>query len=195
MKLFIIRHGQSTSDVEQKFGGTYDDLLTEVGKRQAQQLSSLLKYKGIRKIYHSPYKRAKETAEIISNYIHVPLECIENLKERNYFGVLSGMTQDSAKLKYPAELVKLENYPLEHDILESENYDLFSKRINSAIEMLLKSGSQIIAVVTHGGPIKHILHHFMKRDVNYIGECAYIEIDHIQGDFKVIGMHNVEMFN
>lgn len=35
MKIYLIRHGQTTGDVEDRYGGAYDDELTDKGKNEA----------------------------------------------------------------------------------------------------------------------------------------------------------------
>jgi broad specificity phosphatase PhoE len=35
MIIYLIRHGESTSDIDNLYGGDYDDHLTENGKAQA----------------------------------------------------------------------------------------------------------------------------------------------------------------
>jgi len=42
MKLFLIRHGQTTGDLEDRYGGTYDDHLTELGHEQLQATAEKL---------------------------------------------------------------------------------------------------------------------------------------------------------
>lgn len=39
MKIYLIRHGQTTGDVEDRYGGAYDDELTDKGKNEAPQIS------------------------------------------------------------------------------------------------------------------------------------------------------------
>ena len=39
MKIYLIRHGQTTGDIEDRFGGDYDDHLTRLGKSQSQNLA------------------------------------------------------------------------------------------------------------------------------------------------------------
>jgi broad specificity phosphatase PhoE len=62
MKIFFIRHGETTGDVENLYGGIYDDHLSPKGRDQAQRLAIVLKDKGIERIFSSPLIRAKETA-------------------------------------------------------------------------------------------------------------------------------------
>jgi len=68
MKIYLIRHGETTGDIEERFGGDYDDHLTQKGKAQAQNLAEQLQNKGIEKIFVSPKIRARETAEEVSKF-------------------------------------------------------------------------------------------------------------------------------
>jgi broad specificity phosphatase PhoE len=36
MKIFLIRHGETTGDEEDRYGGSYDDYLTDLGKEQLE---------------------------------------------------------------------------------------------------------------------------------------------------------------
>ena len=62
MKIYLIRHGESASDVRQKYDGDYDDALTDQGRKDAQQIAQKLTDKGIQAIFSSVRARALETA-------------------------------------------------------------------------------------------------------------------------------------
>jgi broad specificity phosphatase PhoE len=47
MNIYLVRHGESESDVRGLFGGDYDDALTEKGRRQAQEYAPELAGKGV----------------------------------------------------------------------------------------------------------------------------------------------------
>ncbi|WP_448524881.1 histidine phosphatase family protein [Parathermosynechococcus lividus] len=65
-RVIIVRHGESTFNVEQRVQGHSDSSsLTERGHWMAQQVGAALQGIPIRKIYTSPLKRAQETAEDI----------------------------------------------------------------------------------------------------------------------------------
>ena len=80
MKIFLVRHGESTSDMEDRYGGHYDDHLTEKGKRQAQKVAKQLAGKGIEVIFSSPFHRARETAEIMSRDLKCPVKIVDDIK-------------------------------------------------------------------------------------------------------------------
>jgi broad specificity phosphatase PhoE len=89
MKIYLIRHGETTGDLEDRYGGAYDDHLTEAGELQAIELGRKLKDKHISCIYHSPKIRAVETANILAQIIAVETILIQNLQERNAYGVFT----------------------------------------------------------------------------------------------------------
>ena len=97
MKIYFIRHTDADDDRRDSFGGIADDPLIQEGKEYAKKVGELLKNKDIDKIYTSPYLRAKQTAEILNNCINVGIIEIYNLRERNSYGVLSGIEKEKAK--------------------------------------------------------------------------------------------------
>ncbi len=173
MKIFLIRHGETTGDIEDRYGGSYDDHLTDLGKEQLEVTANNLVGKGIESILTSSLIRAKESAEIIQLKIQCPIEIEYGLEERNY-GVLSGLTKAEALEKYP-EVVEAHKNPLNTDP-EGENYDDFRNRVLSTFERILKKEYQTVAVVSHGGPIKQILTHLQKNIPEKIGDGEIIEV-------------------
>jgi len=59
MKIYLIRHGQTTGDVEGLYGGTYDDRLSAKGKGQVKKLASKLTGRGIEIIYSKPLSKGQ----------------------------------------------------------------------------------------------------------------------------------------
>lgn len=99
MKIYLMRHGQTTGDIEDKFGGDYDDRLTELGKSQAKELAKKLKNLNIEKIFYSPRIRAAETAEIVNKATNILIEQVDDLRERNAYGILTGKLKSEAKVE------------------------------------------------------------------------------------------------
>lgn len=67
MKIYTVRHGQTEWNKKGLYQGKTDVPLNEEGKKQATLVKEKLKDKKIDLIISSPLKRAKETAEIISD--------------------------------------------------------------------------------------------------------------------------------
>ncbi len=96
MRIFLLRHGESLDDIEDAYGGIADYPLTEAGRQTAQLLATKLTSNGIKVIYTSPYRRALETAQILAECWEAELSIKEGLRERNSYGVLSGVTLRSS---------------------------------------------------------------------------------------------------
>lgn len=174
MKIFLVRHGETTGDVEDRYGGSYDDHLTDLGKEQLAVTANNLVGKGIEVILTSPLIRAKESAEIISSKTACPVEIVNGLEERSY-GVLGGLTKAEALEKYP-EVVEAHKNPLNTDP-EGESYDDFKDRVLETFQKITQKEYATIAVVSHGGPIKQILAHLGESIPEKIGDGGIIEVN------------------
>jgi len=198
MKIYLIRHGQTTGDIEDRYGGDYDDHLSDLGKKQASELAEKLtglninvQLRGLNmKIISSPKIRAKETAEIIRQKIGVDVEIVDGFKERNRYGILTGMTKTEAKEKYPelAEEVK----DLHATITGAEDYEYFRGRVHATLSEIVSRNDDMIAIITHGEPMKLIFEDVFDKDKVDINDCGFAEIENIDGVLKVIGLNGIK---
>ena len=171
MKIYLARHGQTTGDVENRYGGDYDDHLTETGQQQSVKLAEQLADKGIQKLYASPRIRAQETAAVIADKLGLVAETLNDFRERNGYGVLTGMTKDEALKKYPDQVELLKD--VHNAVSSAEEYIPFQRRIAEALASLGDKGAETVAVVTHGGPIRLIFRDILKLGEIEIDDCAY----------------------
>lgn len=160
--------------MEDRYGGSYDDHLTDLGKEQLGVTANNLVAKGIEIILTSPLIRAKESAEIISSKIVCPVEIVDGLEERGY-GVLSGLTKAEALEKYP-EVVEAHKDPLNTDP-EGESHEYFKNRVLNTFQKITQKEYPTIAIVSHGGPIKQILAHLGEIIPEKIGDGGIIEVN------------------
>ncbi|MBT4023215.1 histidine phosphatase family protein [archaeon] len=190
MDIYIIRHGQTTGDLEDRYGGEYDDALTELGQSQSFELAKKLLSKDIIKIYHSPKIRAKQTAQIISKTLESPLEEIQDIKERNSYGILSGLTRTKAEEKYPKEVAKLTTY-FEHGVSGSETYEDFKYRILKALLSIIEKNHENIAIVTHGGPVSCFAREYLGLgEAKILGDCCYLRLQKVNVKLVVKELDN-----
>lgn len=191
MKIFLIRHGQTTGDVEDRYGGTYDDHLTEEGSKQAAKLGEKLVNLGIEKIYASPLIRAQETAKILNSKLDAPVVTIEDIRERNHYGILSGMVKAEAKAKYPeiVELVKDKFKTVEG----GEGYEEFGKRVTEAFKHISNSDHQTIAIISHGGAIRYIFRDILNQGEVDIEDCGFAELKVVDGKPSVVKTDGIDI--
>lgn len=177
MKLFLIRHGQTTSDLEDRYGGTYDDHLTDLGHEQLQATAEQVADADIECIYHSPLIRAVESARIISDKITCPTVEVAGLRERSY-GILGGLTKAEALERYP-DAVAAHKDPLNTDP-EGEAWDDFETRVIAAFaevrEKATTQNQSTIAILAHGGSLKRILAHLNEPLPDSIADGGVLEL-------------------
>jgi len=187
MLIYLIRHGETTGDVEDRYGGDYDDHLTDKGRGQAEKLARKLKDKDVEIIFASSLIRAQETASILQKKLKVEIKTVKEIRERNLYGILTGMVKSEAKEKYPNLVERLKNT---QDTIEgAESWESFVKRIMDSLLEIANMKYQTVAIVTHGGPIRRIFGEFLeiRKEITEIkiADCAYAVLEYKDGKFNL----------
>jgi 2,3-bisphosphoglycerate-dependent phosphoglycerate mutase len=159
--LTLVRHGQSTYNLENRFTGNVDVELTDLGRQEA--LLAGKKLGGIRYdyAYTSMLKRAWDSLSIILEEIKENLMPIKNeaLNERRY-GSLQGLNKAETAKKYG--LVQVELWRRSYDVRPPDGEsleDTFNRTIpyyKSEIEPKLKDGKNIL-IVAHGNSLRALM--------------------------------------
>ncbi len=105
LRVVIVRHGQSTYNLEQRIQGRCDEsVLTEQGISDAQKAGAALSKIEFDAIYHSPLQRAAQTAEIIQSCLENPAsrQAAEKLKEVD-LPLWEKMTKQEVTTKFEAD--------------------------------------------------------------------------------------------
>lgn len=192
MKIYLIRHGQTTGDTENRYGGAYDDDLSDMGNEQAVKLATELSGSGIEVIFSSPMKRAQQTAKVLSKELNCQIVTISDLRERNKNGILTGMTKDEALEKYPELVEKLKDYRSQIDGAESQ--DDFALRIKkSFLEIVNNSEYETVGIVTHGMPFWVIFNDFLNnKNIKSVGDCAYAVLNKNIKSLSLVKLSGIE---
>ena len=178
-------------DVENRYGGSADFPLTEEGRETAEKLASRLANASIKLLYTSPYKRAYETANIIRKKLKCELKVIDDLRERNSYGVLSGVNKKQAEELFPEVLAQLKHKPgnfyTDELIPGAEPLDEFVRRVKTAFYKTVNSCEDpTIAIVTHGGVIRAIYRYILGIQTKVSpGLLAITVIDFQPGSIKL----------
>jgi 2,3-bisphosphoglycerate-dependent phosphoglycerate mutase len=124
--LILIRHGQSTWNLEKRFTGWVDVDLTDNGRLEAEKAGDLIKISNIKiDLYYSSLQlRAKNTLKLIQKILHDTKSSIKawQLNERHY-GVLTGLNKDEMKVKLGEDKVYKfrRSWDLRPDPLDKKN--------------------------------------------------------------------------
>ena len=101
MTLYIVRHGQTEENLQRILQGHIPGTLTEKGKEEVREAAELLSKEGVKftRIVSSDLRRAMDSANIISERLHLPVTPMEILRERDW-GKFTGMSIAEAADKY-----------------------------------------------------------------------------------------------
>ena len=101
MDLILVRHGETDDNRDGRLmSSTGGPALNAAGRAQAHDLATALKADLPFRLYTSPARRTRETAEIISETLDVPFTVVPELAETDV-GALEGLTDREMRERYP----------------------------------------------------------------------------------------------
>ena len=159
-RIHLIRHGVTKDNLEGVYCGITDTPLCGDGKAQLQQMKEEYAYPGAQFLFTSPLVRCKETAEIL--YPELKPIVIDGLTEYN-FGEFEGKTAEELQKKDKGFERWLRGEPGVRPPFGESNED-FANRVCSSfvkiVDGVIKTGTEDLIIVTHGGVISTILSNF-----------------------------------
>lgn len=122
------------------------------------------------------------------------MEEIKELRERNWYGILTGMVKPEAKKIHPDQVELLKNF--RQTLKGGEAYDAFCKRVVRGLEQVTNPNHKIVAVVIHGGVFKNIFREIFKvGEIKNVEDCGYAEIEWDGERYKVVRLSGIEMLS
>ena len=150
--IFLVRHGETEFNRQNRFNGRSDSPLTDVGigeaRRQGRALREHNEDAHDLRLVSSPLGRAIHTAELIGEEIGVPPSGIEvdaRLTEIS-FGVWEGLTIDEIRSRYPGEWDSRHRNMWTYEMPGGESYAMVARRVGAWLE----DARGRLLVVTHG---------------------------------------------
>jgi alpha-ribazole phosphatase len=195
VRLILVRHGQTDYSSARRYCGFSDPPLNPDGIRQARRLAAALRDLSIDRVYASDLARAQQTARLV--FADAPVEQTADLREMN-FGLFEGLTYEQIMEKYPMRYREWVDHPERVKPPHGEGLRDLQKRVRGKIASILaRHEGQVVAVVTHGGPVRIVLGDALQLDVTRFwniqpGLGSWSIIDYAQGmPPAVTAMHGV----
>ena len=148
-ELFLVRHGQSTSNAGNVFCGRLDFDLTKLGVNQADAAGRRLADKGICAIYSSPLLRALNTSREIEKYCGCGIILDDRLMELDV-GLWSGLTPNEVKDRFPESYAVWCGNVGRTECDGGESVSQLLARVCSAVhDIATKHDGKKVCIVTH----------------------------------------------
>ena len=191
--LILARHGETDWNRENRFQGHADPPLNALGRQQSGELAEALAGDEIVRVYTSPLRRARETAEIVAARLTLEVEPVEGLREIDV-GAWSGLTRTEVEQRFPQAYARwVDRAP--HGFEDGETYDELAARVIPALRKLAeRHPSDAVLVVTHGGPSRVMQAHAAgidyaeaRRRETVLANCAVCRFAVEDGNFRRLG--------
>ena len=165
-KLILVRHGETTWNIEMRYQGQTDISLTANGIEQAGKVEQRLADEKIAAVYSSDLSRAFVTAAQIAAVHGLDVLTRRDLREIS-FGDWEGMTYDSLDLDGVGTGNRLFSHPAEIEIPGGETFFEVQQRMMEALrELAQRHEGQTVVIVSHGAAIRTVLCDVLGMDLN-----------------------------
>jgi len=167
MKIYLVRHGETSYNREKRAQGQIDIPLSDIGVEQAVLVGERLKDMKFDAIYSSDLSRASDTAKEIARHHDAKVVVDERLREKN-FGIAEGKTRE--EIGWDGYLEDKLNYRFEGGESTIEH----AARLTDFFDSLEHNEDDCILIVSHGGSIRHILPRLTGIDIMESHRTQYL---------------------
>ncbi len=195
--LILLRHGQSTWNLENRFTGSEDVDLSPLGIEEAKESGFLLQKYNIDYAFTSVLKRAIHTLDLILEIIgkNIPVFKSSALNERSY-GDLQGLIKTETEIKYSVLQVLMwrRSFKIAPPNGESlkNTYDRVTQYYQSDIVPKLRENKTVL-VVAHGNSLRALIMYLEEISETAISdfeiETSVLRIYHFDENFKITSIN------
>jgi phosphoserine phosphatase len=150
MKIYLVRHGQTSWNQEQRLQGLRDIPLNRTGIRQSHRLAKWYRNTGVRRIVSSPLLRARRTAQILAECTGRTPIIDDRLREIDH-GPWTGLRLGAIEDRFPEDFRTWSFFPEKLRLSNGESLMAVYRRCTGALLDLIKDNPhEDILVVSHG---------------------------------------------
>ncbi len=164
-RIYLVRHGETEWNREQRMQGHLDSTLSALGHAQAAAVANALHDLAPDYLYCSDLGRARQTAQAIAARCALTVREDSRLRERHY-GQLQGLRWSEVQALHPVSAERMHGRDAQFAPDGGESLQQFHDRVVPAIEQIadLHRGSSV-AIVTHGGVVGLMYRHVLSMSL------------------------------
>jgi broad specificity phosphatase PhoE len=150
MKIYLVRHGQTSWNQDGRLQGLRDVPLNRGGIRQSHQLAEWHRNTGVRRIVSSPLVRARRTAHILAQRTGRTFLTDDRLREIDH-GPWTGLRLEAIEDLFPDEFAAWSFVPEKLRLSNSETLvAVYSRCTRALLDLIEANPSEDVLVVSHG---------------------------------------------
>jgi probable phosphoglycerate mutase len=157
MTVLLVRHGETTWNVEERVQGWAGSPLSGRGREQARATGAHLADRGVDRLVVSDLQRTQETARLFEESgLDAPVAYERAWRERD-FGEYQGLDRETVARRHP-EFDGTGSLTGVGEMAGGESRERFRERVLDGWDTLRETlADETVAVVTHGGPIRVVV--------------------------------------
>jgi broad specificity phosphatase PhoE len=164
-RLLLVRHGETTWNVERRFQGQQDSPLTERGRWQAERLAERLRPLPIAAIYSSDLGRTMATADVLASPLGLPVQPAPPLREGS-FGLYEGATYAELVERYGEAVTRWAADPVDLAPPEGETLRAMHERVAAFVRTTVAAhAGATVLLVAHGGSVRAAVMEVLRMDL------------------------------
>src|SRR5437764_4804080 len=154
-RLYLVRHGTTTLNVENRYRGRRDIPLDAQGYQDAVDAARRLSRAGLAAVYTGPLRRTIATAQIIADEARVPdLRILHGLNNVDY-GAWEGLTAEEAAMFDPHAFALYRTSPSRAVCPLGERLSDAQQRMIDALQLIgSRHAGEAVAAITHAVMIR-----------------------------------------
>jgi len=168
--IFLLRHGETTWNLEKRWQGSKNSDLTLLGITQVKKAKRNLSHIKIDHAFVSPSKRALDSMKILLMNTPIKEIVLNDLREIT-LGSWEGKTQEEVAKINPEQFYNFWNKPELFNLENAESYEELQHRVITVLENLFNKyvGTNIL-VVSHGLSIKMAMAYYSKIPISNLSK-------------------------
>jgi len=172
--VFLIRHGKTSANLENRFAGRTKELLDQSGCDQVHGVADRLNELGINAIYAGPLARTRQTAEIIGDRTGAEVYLKPEFNEI-LIPHWDGLTKEEISSNFDNEYPTWLSTPDKFNIPGCETISQVQKRAVSGIEKIFfQRAGEVVVVVSHLIVIRSLILYYQHQPIS---EFRCIKVD------------------
>jgi broad specificity phosphatase PhoE len=192
-ELFLIRHGTTTLNVQNRYRGRRDVPLDAQGWADAVEAARALSPMSLEAVYAGPLRRTINTAQVIADECRIPdVRILHGLVNLDY-GEWEGMTSEEAAMFDPGAFTKYKEAPQEAVCPNGERLTDAQRRMVEAITLIGgRHAGERVAAVTHAVMIRLVAATLLDLPGDRwripVGRGSLTKFEVEDGEIRLVGM-------
>ena len=194
--LYLIRHGETTWNVDGRFQGQRDSPLNDLGVAQARLVAAALGDRPLDAVYTSDLDRAAMTAALIA--APHDLTPIADIRLREVcFGEWEGYLISEVRERWPEAYAAWRKDSLHTRPPGGETVEAVQARVTDFLRMVLDTYQQgQVAIVGHGGSLRALITLALGADLSVfrrfrLDNCSLSTLEVTDGQFTLLRLNDI----